>query len=104
MLDALLSSNHQNGAKHAVNFRAETLAYAVKRASNMSLYPERMQARYPWHTDEDGRDVTSACYSADHVFHMANVAMGAWEFYLHSGDIEYLREKLYPVIKACAGF
>ena len=97
-------SNHLKGAKRSVDYRADTLDLAVRRSSLLSLYPEKMQARYPWHTDEDGKDVSSAGYWNDHIFHMANIAMGAWEYYLHSGDVEYLREKLYPVIKACAGF
>ena len=104
MLDALLSSNHIKGAKRSVEYRATTLDLAVRRSSLLSLFPEKMQARYPWHTDEDGHDVSSPGYYNDHIFHMANIAMGAWEYYLHSGDVEYLREKLYPVIKACAGF
>ena len=104
MIDALLSSNHKKGAKHSVDYRANTLDYAVRRSSLMSRFPEKMQARYPWHTDEEGKDVSSPGYWNDHIFHMANIAMGAWEYYLHSGDTEYLREKLYPVIKACAGF
>lgn len=104
MLDALLSSNHLKGAKKSVDYRARTLDCAVRRSSLLSLFPEKMQARYPWHTDEDGKDVSSAGYWNDHIFHMANIAMGAWEYYLHSGNLEYMREKLYPVIKACAGF
>lgn len=104
MLDALLSSNHLNNAKKCVNFRARMLNVGLRRAAYMERFPEKMQARYPWVANEDGKELSSSGYYNDHIFHMANIAMGAWEYYKHSGDKEFLCEKLYPVIKACAGF
>ena len=104
MLDALLSSNHLERAKRSVDFRANGLGVGLRRAAYMERFPEKPQARYPWHSDEDGREISSPGYYNDHIFHMANIAIGAWEYYLHSGDLEYLRIKLYPVIRACAGY
>lgn len=104
MLDALLSSNHLESAKRSVDFRVNGLGVGLRRAAYMERFPEKPQARYPWHSDEDGREISSPGYYNDHIFHMANIAIGAWEYYLHSGDLAYLREKLYPVIRACAGF
>lgn len=104
MLDALLSSNHLKNAKKAVEFRVNMLNVGLRRAAYMERFPEKMQARYPWVASEDGKELSSPGYYNDHIFHMANIAMGAWEYYKHSGDSEYLCKKLYPVIKACAGF
>lgn len=104
MLDALLSSNHLNGAKKSVDFRARTLGIGLRRAAYMELFPEKMQARYPWVADEDGKELSSPGYYNDHIFHMANVAIGAWNYYQCTADEQYFKEKLYPVIKACAGF
>lgn len=101
MLMALLSSNHGNAAYRIPSFRAEGLEKATKRASS----PRGVQqARYPWETLENGDEGSPVGYWHDHVFHMACIACGEYYYYQYSGDKQFLREKGYPVIKACASF
>lgn len=101
MLMALLSSNHMNAACRIPSFRAAGLEKAIKRGSSARSLQE---ARYPWETLETGDEGCSLGYWCDHVFHMACIACGEYYYYQFTGDEQFLREKGYPVIKACASF
>lgn len=101
MLMALLSSNHINAAYRIPLFRAAGLKKAIKRGSAASSIQE---AHYPWETLETGDEGCSPGYWCDHVFHMACIACGEYYYYQFTGDKQFLRDKGYPVIKACASF
>lgn len=84
-------------------FRRKLLVPAVMRSSyyrapTLNAYG----ARYVWETMEDGTEGTTEGLWLDHVFHASTVAECAWRNYLWSGDLEFLRETAYPVIRESA--
>lgn len=97
---ALMSSGHLAVARKVPEFRYACLNRALWRASQ----PQNGAARFPWETLEDGSEGAPSGYWIEHIFHMASVAMECFDDYRYSGDAAFLREKGYPVIKACALF
>ena len=84
-------------------FRRKILVPAVMRnsyyrAPTFNAYG----ARFVWETTEDGTEGTTDGLWVDHVFHASTVAECAWRNYLWSGDLTFLREMAYPVIRESA--
>ncbi len=101
MLMGLLTSNHKNAARRVPEFRHKGLHTALFRAS----HPEHLKtARYPWETLENGTEGSISGFWYDHVFHMACIAGGAYQYYRFTNDLQFLRETGMPLIKACAQF
>ncbi len=100
---ALLESGKTDLAKRVPAFRASILDKATYRVTDYSKNPDTVQARYPWQTGEHGEELSRRGFWEDHIFHMAVIALGAFEYYEHTEDIEFLKE-CYPMIKACAKF
>ncbi len=101
MLMGLLTSNHTEAAQRIPSFRRQGLHTAMFRAS----HPENLRAaRYPWETLENGTEGSVSGFWHDHVFHMACIAGGAYNYYSFTGDEHFLSETAFPVIKACAAF
>ncbi len=101
MMMGLLTSNHKAAAKRVPEFRRKGLSNAMFRAS----HPQHLEiARYPWETLEDGTEGAISGFWFDHVFHMACIAGGAWQYYRYHPDEGFLKETVYPMIKACARF
>lgn len=98
----LLTANRTALAKRVPTFRLRVcLDKAVERASKYTDNIE--QARFCWETSEYGEELSIPGFWYDHVFHMAVVAIGAFEYYEYTQDIEFLRE-CYRLIRACAQF
>lgn len=98
----LLGANRVQLAKRVPSFRLNVcLNKAIERASKYTDNIE--QARFFWETSEYGEELSIPGFWYDHVFHMAVVAVGAFEYYEHSQDKEFLRE-CYRLIRACAQF
>ncbi len=98
----LLGANRMSLAKRVPTFRLNVcLDKAVERASKHTENIE--QARFFWETSEYGEELAIPGFWYDHVFHMAVVAVGAFEYYEHSMDKDFLRE-CYRLIRACAQF
>jgi len=91
-------------AASLVNFRQRTLPPALARAKAHGL----QGAMYPWESDPwSGEDVTPtfAVANADSEIHVNGaVALAQWQYYLANGDLNWLRQRAYPVIKAIADF
>lgn len=100
----LITSGHNEMAKRIPEFRFNTLSQAQNRAHR--YFGESYSgARWYWELLEDGNTEGSpGGFWLEHIFHMANIAMSAWYYYQFSMDWEFLKEKAYPVIKACAEF
>ena len=96
----LLTSNHFALAQRVTDFRFDGLEKAVSRASSKGV----AEARYPWETVETQEEAAPPGFWYEHIFHMANVALGEWNFVEYTGRLDYLREKAYPVMRACAEF
>lgn len=97
---ALMTSNHTELAKRVPVFRKNGLKRATDRASSFNVN----QARYPWEAVENGEEGSPMGFWYDHIFHMANIALESWEYYLYTNDFDFLKNVSYDVIKACASF
>jgi len=96
----LLGANHAELAKRVPEFRLNIcLPSAILRQTSIT----DPQARFCWLTGEHGEELAKVGYWMDHVFHMAVIALGAYEYYEFTHDIEFLKQ-CYPMIRACAKF
>jgi hypothetical protein len=100
----LLTSNHLEEAKRVPDFRFQGLKAAYVRASQYNQVILKGGARYPWITVETGEESAQAGIWIDHVFHMAHIALSAWQYYRYSHEISYLEQKGYPILEGCADF
>jgi hypothetical protein len=95
---------HPERAKSMVAFRERTLGAAEQRAKQHGF----AGAMFPWESDpENGSDQTphSAIVLADTEIHVnADVAIAQWQYYLASGDRDWLRAHGWPVIRDVARF
>jgi len=100
----LLESNKIEQAKRVPDFRLNVcLEKAITRATDYSKNPDVVQALFAWETGEHGEELARPGFWMDHIFHIAIIALGAFEYYEHTEDLEFLKE-CYPMIKACAKF
>ena len=98
-----LSAGHFNCTRKITEFRKAQLEAALERVSGYCK--GNGAARYVWETIEvPGLEGAPGGHWLDHYFHMAMVARMAWDNYDYSGDLDFLRDTAYPVIRACAEF
>ena len=93
----LLTGNHMELAGRVPRFRNQVLPTARQRVTDTAV-------RYPWITVETGEEASTPAAWVDHVFHMANVTVGAWEYYAYTKDEGYLREIAWPIMLPCTEF
>jgi protein-glucosylgalactosylhydroxylysine glucosidase len=95
---------HPERAKPLVTFRFHTLPQAEARAKERGY----KGAMYPWESDpEKGIDVTPAFAGAfgEREIHVnGDAAIAQWQYYLATGDLEWLRQYGNPVIREVADF
>lgn len=95
---------HPARAKSLVMFRARTLPAAQARAQARGL----QGAMYPWEADpETGTEQTphAAQVLGEREIHVtADVAIAQWQYWLASGDRDWLQREGWPVIRAVAEF
>ncbi len=95
----LMEANRLELAKRVPDFRLNVcLNEAIRRATNGR---EPKEAFFCWQTSEYGHEVGTMGFWNEHIFHMAVVALGAWEYYQFSQNKDYLKA-CYPMIRACA--
>ncbi len=102
MFPALLVM-HPDLAKSMVMFRYKTLDAARQKAKSMGFHG----AMYPWEADELGNETTPhfAVQNATSEIHVTgDVALAQWQYYLATGDKNWLREFGYPVLHDTADF
>ncbi len=89
-------------ARSMLEFRYNGLAAARMRAG-MHGYRGAM---FPWEADVNGEESTPTFALTGPMEHhiTADVANAAWLFYERTCDIDWLRERGYPIIKDCADF
>lgn len=101
---SLLASGKPRLARRVPEFRSGIcFQNAVNRATDYSKDPNTVQARFMWETGEHGEELSPEGFWYDHIFHMAVIAMGAFQYYEYTQDRAFL-EKCYPMIRACAKF
>ncbi len=95
---------HPQRAKSLVMFRSRTLPAAEARAQARGL----RGAMFPWEADpQNGSEQTPhmAYVLGEREIHVnADVAIAQWQYYLASGDHQWLAEHGWPVIRAVADF
>ena len=97
---AMLESGRYALAKRVPEFRINTtLKKAIKRATHLT----DEQAHFPFITDEYGNNVETNGFWQDHILQNATVALGAYEYYEYTKDVEFL-SRSYRMIRACAKF
>ena len=102
MFPALLLM-HPYMAESMVNFRFKTLDAAEANAK-LNGYKGAM---YPWESDENGNEATPmfAYQNALHENHITgDVALAQWQYYLATGDRQWLADTGFSVIKETADF
>jgi protein-glucosylgalactosylhydroxylysine glucosidase len=102
MLPAL-AVMHPSMAHSIVAFRSRTLA-AARRNARANGYQGAM---YPWEADERGEETTPrfAQQNAHSEIHVTgDVALGQWQFYLATGDTDWLSREALPIIRETADF
>ncbi|MFN2637273.1 MAG: hypothetical protein ABR585_09620 [Gemmatimonadaceae bacterium] len=102
MFPSLLAT-HPDIAQSLVDFRARTLRMAQKRAKSYGF----RGAMYPWESDERGEETTPtfAGQNAQFEIHVnGDVALAQWQYYLATGDRDWLARVGYPVIRETARF
>ncbi len=98
MFPALLAQ-HPDRARSIINYRFIRLAQAQKNAATHHF----QGAEYPWESAESGKEEAPVEFSQErHI--TADVAYAAWQYYLWTGDKEYLRSTGWPIIKATATY
>ena len=99
-MQGLLSSGHFDEARHVADFRFNTLGQAKKRVGGGGR-----GARWYWECMEDTvKEGAPSGHWLDHIFHMSAVAQTCNLTASYTGDIDLLREKMYPVMRECARF
>ena len=97
----LLSSGHVKEARKISEFRASILGSARFRATS-GVSTDNGGAFYPWETLENGSEGAPRGYWFEHIFHNVNIALGCCEVFQYTQDLDFLRSRGYPVIRACA--
>ncbi len=93
---------HPDMAKSMMEYRFERL----KEAENNAFAHGYKGAMYPWESAASGNEETPVwALSGPFEHHItADVAIAAWNYYAVTQDTSWLREKGFPMIKACADF
>ena len=94
---------HPERAKSTVMFRHRTMQGARERAKQYGV----KGLMYPWESDpQKGIDVTPHfAYGVYREIHVnADVAIAQWQYYLASGDLDWLKQYGWPVIRGVATF
>jgi trehalose/maltose hydrolase-like predicted phosphorylase len=102
MVPALLLL-HPELAKSMIMFRCRTLPAAQAKARENHY----QGAMYPWEADESGAESTPrfAWQNALEENHVtSDVALAVWQYYLATGDREYLARWAWPVLKETADY
>ena len=98
MFPALIAQ-HPEDAKSIVDYRFKRLAQAKKNAQAHG-FPG---AEYPWESAVTGEEVAPREFAQErHI--TADVAMAAWQYYLWTGDLGYLKSEGWPIIQANAQY
>lgn len=99
-IQGLLSSGHFDEARHVAEFRFNTLPQAKKRVGGGGR-----GARWYWECMEDTvREGAPSGHWLDHIFQMSAIAQTCNLTASYTDDLDYLREKMYPVMRECARF
>lgn len=98
MFPALIAQ-HPDLAKSIVDYRFKLLPQAMKNAKADGY----KGAEYPWESAADGKEQAPAEFAQErHI--TADVAYAAWQYYLWTGDKNYLKTEGWPILSATADY
>lgn len=90
---------HPDEARSIVDYRFHRLGQAIKNAQ-AHHFPG---AEFPWESASTGAEVAPAEFARErHI--TADVAFAAWQYYLWTGDLTYLKTEGWPILKATAAY
>ncbi|MBT2386350.1 discoidin domain-containing protein [Streptomyces sp. ISL-11] len=104
MYPALLSTAPEL-AKTVVEYRYRTLPGARENARKLGY----QGLFYPWNSGSKG-DLAQECHSVDpphcrtQIHLQSDISLATWQYYLATGDTDWLRERGWPVLKGIAEF
>ncbi|NAS12013.1 glycosyl hydrolase family 95 catalytic domain-containing protein [Poritiphilus flavus] len=101
MFPPLLLLN-QDISRSLVNYRSDRLGKAREKAINFGY----KGAMFPWESDDTGEESTPAWALTGTFEHhiTADVAIAFWNYYRVTKNMDWLRERGYPLIKAVADY
>lgn len=101
MFPPLLVLN-QDIARSLVNYRSDRLDVAKRKAINFGF----KGAMFPWESDDTGEEATPAWALTGTFEHhiTADVAIAFWNYYRVTKNMEWLKEKGYPMLKEVADY
>ena len=88
---ALASSGKFEYSRRPADFRSKNLDSAIMRV-NKSGAKRKSGARFVWESMVDGFEGAPAGFWNDHIFHMSNIVMSAWEHFLYTNDQDFLKK------------
>jgi trehalose/maltose hydrolase-like predicted phosphorylase len=98
MFPALIAQ-HPDLAKSIIDYRFKLLPQAMKNAKAYGF----QGAEYPWESAADGKEEAPAEFAKErHI--TADVAYAAWQYYLWTGDKNYLNKEGFPILSATADY
>lgn len=101
MFPPLLLLN-QDTARSLVNYRSDRLEKAKEKAINFGY----KGAMFPWESDDTGEEATPAWALTGTFEHhiTADVAIAFWNYYRVTQNLEWLKERGYPLMKEVADY
>ena len=92
---------HPELARSIVDYRYNTLKGAMANAKASGY----TGAEYAWESGYSGKEDTPPGLPYVHERHInGDVALAQWQYYLATGDLNWLKERGYPVLKATADY
>ncbi len=101
----MISCGHIRDARNCPDFRYDMLPDAELNVGHYGRNGGKDGAQWMWESLETGK--MEGCppgFWKQHYFHMGTICRTAWTQYLYSDDLDWLREKGYPVMTGCARF
>lgn len=101
MFPPLLMLN-QDIARSLVNYRSDRLDKAKQKAINFGY----KGAMFPWESDDTGEEATPAWALTGTFEHhiTADVSIAFWNYYRVTGNLDWLKERGYPLMKEVADY
>ncbi len=94
-----LVAQHPQLARGIILYRFQRLKQAQANAKAAHL----LGAQYPWESADTGLEEAPAEFAQErHI--TADVGLAAWQYYLWSGDKQYLRSEAWPILENCADY
>lgn len=96
---ALASSGKFEYSRRPADFRSKNLNSAIQRV-NKGGARRKSGARFVWESMVDGSEGAPEGFWKDHIFHMSNMVMSAWEHFLYTNDRDFLKRNYELMVES----